>query len=61
MIHFFMLLLPSPKGDSRRSSRMLYLSLLKIAEPREPAALVELLSLPRAALAVPGDKHGAKI
>ena len=34
----------------RRSSRMLYLSLLKIAEPREPAALVELLNLPRAAL-----------
>src|SRR5215469_36559 len=34
----------------RRSSRMLYLSLLKIAEPREPATLVELLNLPRAAL-----------
>ena len=34
----------------RRSSRMLYLSLLKIAEPREPAALVELLNLPRAEL-----------
>jgi type IV secretory pathway TraG/TraD family ATPase VirD4 len=34
----------------RRSSRMLYLSLLNIAEPREPAALVELLNLPRAEL-----------
>jgi hypothetical protein len=34
----------------RRSSRMLYLSLLKIAELREPAALVELLNLPRAEL-----------
>src|SRR5215472_12787317 len=34
----------------RRSSRMLYLSLLRIAEPREPAALVELLNLPRAEL-----------
>ena len=34
----------------RRSSRMLYLSLLKIAEPREPAALIELLNLPRAEL-----------
>jgi hypothetical protein len=29
---------------------MLYLSLLNIAEPRQPAALVELLNLPRAAL-----------
>jgi type IV secretory pathway TraG/TraD family ATPase VirD4 len=34
----------------RRSSRMLYLSLLKITAPREPAALLELLNLPRAEL-----------
>jgi hypothetical protein len=34
----------------RRSSRMLYLSLLNIAEPRAPAALFELLNLPRAEL-----------
>jgi hypothetical protein len=34
----------------RRSSRMLYLTLLKIAELREPAALVELHYLPRAEL-----------
>jgi len=34
----------------RRSSRMLYLSLLKIAEPRDPAALADLLNLPRVVL-----------
>jgi type IV secretory pathway TraG/TraD family ATPase VirD4 len=34
----------------RRSSRMLYLSLLKIAEPRDAGALADLLNLPRAAL-----------
>ena len=47
---------PPPQADVgstpffRRSSRMFYLSLLKIAEPREPAALIELLNLPRAEL-----------
>ena len=43
-----------PTSARRRSSgapaELLYVSLLKITEPREPAALVELLNLPRAEL-----------